>query len=209
MKLFDYDGPFASAFRTIFNFLVLNFCFAVSSIPIFTIGAAATALYSIFLNEGTGSSLVTRYFQAFRENFKHATLIWLLVLLVATVLCVNFYLFFAVSFPGNEIVFILTVIISVVFLSAAAFAFPLLAHYSNTLKKTIQNALILGSSGIIYGVIMIAVTFFPVIIFFISATLFVDILPFIILFSASVGARINTILLKIVFRKIESVEQTH
>ena len=44
MRIFGYDGFFAQAARYLGGLLLLNFCFFLCCIPVFTIGAACAAL---------------------------------------------------------------------------------------------------------------------------------------------------------------------
>ena len=71
----------------------VNLLVLVCSIPVFTAGAALSAMeniiYKILHNEDVR---VTReFFQAFAKNFKQATGIWLIILVIEGVLAYDFY----------------------------------------------------------------------------------------------------------------------
>ena len=53
------------------DLMILNLLFLLTSIPIFTIGASLTALYSVCFRLGTDreGSTFRDYFAAFKENF--------------------------------------------------------------------------------------------------------------------------------------------
>ena len=65
------------------DLMILNLLFLLTSIPIFTIGASLTALYSVCFHLGTDreGSTFRDYFAAFKENFRQATALFLLLLL--------------------------------------------------------------------------------------------------------------------------------
>ena len=57
--------------------LILNLLFLLCSLPIVTVGAASTALYTVTLREARGDarSILSGFFTAFRKNFWKATLL--------------------------------------------------------------------------------------------------------------------------------------
>ena len=50
MKL-NLNAPFFQFINTAFDFVVLNICFILTCLPVFTIGAALTALYTVAMAE--------------------------------------------------------------------------------------------------------------------------------------------------------------
>ena len=70
------------------DLLVLNLLAILCSLPIFTIGAAVTALDDVCFRmiRQEGSSVVRGYFHAFRANFKRGILLGLLFLAAAALL---------------------------------------------------------------------------------------------------------------------------
>jgi len=79
MGIFNIDNKFFRALNKLVDMVILSFCWIISCIPVFTIGAASTALYDtsrrvIHHDEG----YVWRgYWHAFKVNFKQATKAWL------------------------------------------------------------------------------------------------------------------------------------
>ena len=79
MGIFNVDNKFFRALNKLVDMVILRFCWVISCIPVFTIGAASTALYDtsrrvIHHDEG----YVWRgYWHAFKVNFKQATKAWL------------------------------------------------------------------------------------------------------------------------------------
>lgn len=81
--LFAPDSRFMRYLNRLADLMILNLLFLLTSIPIFTIGASLTALYSVCFRLGTDreGSTFRDYFAAFKENFRQATSLFLLLLL--------------------------------------------------------------------------------------------------------------------------------
>ena len=99
--LFDLDNPVMRFLSRVADLLVLNLLFILCSIPIFTIGASITALYYCFfkMKDQEEGYLAKRFFKSFKENFKQATIMWLLLLILFLVLGFEFLIFRTV--PGT------------------------------------------------------------------------------------------------------------
>ena len=83
MKLFSPDSKFMIAMSRLADLTLLNLLFLITCIPLFTVGAASTALYTVAFRIGTvrETGVIKPYFRAFRDNFRQATILWLLLVL--------------------------------------------------------------------------------------------------------------------------------
>ena len=94
MKIFDLDSPLMNVLNKMADLMWLNILTLICCIPIITAGAAFTSMHYVALkivrNE---ESYITRsFFKSFKTNFRQATLIWLLILLIAAVLGGDYYI---------------------------------------------------------------------------------------------------------------------
>ena len=66
-KLFDLDSPFMNVMNKLSDLIIINVIYIICCIPVFTIGAATTALYYTTLKivEDRGSSVVKSFFHSF------------------------------------------------------------------------------------------------------------------------------------------------
>lgn len=94
MNLFSYDSKFSQTLMYVADLCILNVVFVLCCIPIFTIGAAQSALYSAIRtlqDPEDDTAPVKAFFKAFRTDFKTITLAWglgfLVILAVAVVFC--------------------------------------------------------------------------------------------------------------------------
>lgn len=142
-KIFDPNGLFAQIMNVILGLILLNVLWIVCSLPIVTLGASTTALYSVLLRlrDGDDTKMVRRFFSAFGANFKRATAVWLVVLL-GMVIC-GLDLYFAMqmdSAVARVIAGFGMVLVGMVF----TFVFILVARYENTWRNHLKNALLIA-----------------------------------------------------------------
>ena len=92
MKL-NLNAPFFQFINTAFDFVILNICFILTCLPVFTIGAALTALYTVTMAEAEDKGLpfTKTYFQSASLLFAGCICIGALLL---------FCLFFWLSFES-------------------------------------------------------------------------------------------------------------
>ncbi len=185
--IFDYDGPLMTFLRKVMDLFVVNMLWLLCSIPIFTIGAATTAAYStcfgiIRKEEGQAAKL---FLKAFKDNFKQATLVWLISLGVVGLVAFEIYLLIRLGVLGTIVGLVLLVVFgisAVLVLFAMIYLFAVQAFFENSIKNTLKNALILGMSNygdtlmmivvdIILGLgtLMLAPIFFPILPIYINA----------------------------------------
>jgi uncharacterized membrane protein YesL len=101
------------------DLIILNVIFVVTAIPIVTIGAALTGLNftAMRLVRGQSESTTGDYFRSFRRNFRQATVIWLLILLLAAVLGA-WYLVAVNLVPAGVLQFIALAVVITIFYPA-------------------------------------------------------------------------------------------
>ena len=83
-QLFDLNNPVMRFIIKLFDCMLLSVLWVVFSLPVFTMGAASTALYSAVYHHIRREEdyLWHSFYSAFRENFKRSTLAWLPMLLM-------------------------------------------------------------------------------------------------------------------------------
>ena len=88
---FNPDSPFFQFMNSLTAFIGLNVIFLITCLPIFTIGPALTALYTVTLKEARkeGGYIFSTYFKAFKENFHQSAAAFLIQLVLALVFLFN------------------------------------------------------------------------------------------------------------------------
>lgn len=199
--MFSPDSKIMQVLGRITDLVLLNLLFLITCLPVFTIGAAITALYTMCfrLMREEYNGIVKSYFSTFRNNFKSATAVWV-ILLIAAVPAV-YYLIQVVKMGGllqfTGLFFILILFVS---LMAGSYAFPWLSQFENTAVESLQNALILSVSRLPRTVAILAINLMPAIVWFVNGDLFIQISFLWISLYFAAAAYMNTGLLWHVFK---------
>ncbi len=146
-KLFRMDSPLMRFLTKIADLMVLNILFCVTSIPLITIGASWTALYSVTLKmvRDEEGSVSRSYFRSFRQNFRQATLLWLGVLVVLALLVLDIRVLNGMA--GGTAPGLLRVgveILTLLGIMVLQYLFPSLARFEASLADTLKNACIMA-----------------------------------------------------------------
>lgn len=161
MKILSPDHPAGRFFCRIFDLAVLNLLFLLACIPVFTVGAAVTALYDVMLRlvKDEEGALVKGFFSAFAENFKKATLCFLPMLAAALVLIWNLYWYVngyvSVHAGGMKLALLAGLILLCM---VGEWMFVWQARFVNTIKEIWHNALIFTFRYFLQNLIFMAAT---------------------------------------------------
>lgn len=145
-RIFSLDSPVVQFFMRVGNLIYLNILWILCCIPVVTIGASTTALYRVTLDMAAKkeSTIIIRFFTAFRENFKPATKVWLILLLPTAVTFMNTWLFFfgPVQRSIGMLLIWLTPLLALV--AILSYVFPYVAMFEDKPLVTIRNAALLA-----------------------------------------------------------------
>jgi len=146
--LFDYDNPVWRFIGKFFDVMVLNVLWVVCSIPIVTVGASTTAVYYVTLKmvRDEEGPTIRSFFKSFRENFRQATAIWLILLVAGAVIGFDLYFFGVQMQAGTFRMILLSLLCGFGLIEMAVFlyVFPLQCRFYNPVKKTLANALLIS-----------------------------------------------------------------
>lgn len=145
--LLSYDGPLATAFTAIGDCFCLSVLWIVFSLPVVTIGAATTAMYAaayhvIRRKEG---GLWRFFWGAFRENFRRATLLWLVVLAVLALLTVDIFLLRGIRLSGDKLGYLYYVVwvLWCLALTRAVYVAAYTARFNGSVREVLKLSLML------------------------------------------------------------------
>lgn len=201
MKIFDLDSPLMNVLNKMADLMWLNILTLICCIPVITAGAALTSMNYVALkivrNE---ESYITRsFFKSFKTNFRQATLIWLLLMLVAAILGGDYYIITKSGMQFSQVLVVLIMAAGVLVICTSLYVFPVLAKFDNTIMGTIRNAFIMSILQLPKTVVMFVMAFFPLIIYLVSLRL----IPIIFLFGFSLPAYASAMLYNKFFQKLE------
>ena len=209
MKFNLMDNVVTRALAKICDMICLNVIWLICCIPIVTIGASTTALYSVMLKmvKNEEGYIFKSFFKAFKENFRQSTVIWLLFVLAGVIWWIDFNFAGALGGQAGLVLRVLFVLIGFVLVSVFIYAIPLTARYVNPVSATLKNALILTLGRLPYTVLMFAVTAGALIGSAWNTTTLMFALPMWFFFGGSLVAWINSCILRRVFVIFEGNEE--
>jgi len=145
-KFFNLDSPVMRFMTKVADIMILNLLFVITSLPVFTIGASLTALYSVAMKlvRDEESGIFHSYFHAFKMNFRQSTVFWLGTVVVFIVVILDMLILARIDSPiaaaMNTGVFILGVFL----LMVCQYIFPLVAKFDAGILQTLKNACLMA-----------------------------------------------------------------
>lgn len=194
--LLDPDSRIMAFISRFADMAVLNVVFLLTCIPIFTIGAANTALYAAVFPMDTEreGKLPATCFRAFRQNYRQNTVIWLLLMLLGAATCFNMVKFSQLGGILRFSLVLLAMFVLILLLLVCSYAFPLLSRFQNSTGATAKNALLPGIAHLPGSLVLMVIHCFPWVIMFVNLYAFTK-LSFLWLFlyfsaAAYIGSRV-------------------
>ena len=175
-KIFDPNNKFNIFMSRVWDLMVLNLLFLITSLPIVTIGAASTALYTVCFRFGTEreEGTVKSYFQAFRDNLKQSTALGLILAVFLGLSLFSLMFFYGAEGMIHSLYFIPAFGLGLGIL-VFCMAFPLLSQFDNTLGATLKNSLILGIAYLPKVLVLAILHLLPFALFFLDLYVFMRI----------------------------------
>ncbi len=145
--LFNPDNKLGRLIYGVGNLIILSWLWLLCCIPVFTIGAASIALYDISRKviAGDEKKVSSDYFASFRANFKQATILWLIVLLVSAVLVysLGFFMFIDTDSSVTKLIIFIIGVIIACFLCWVHVVFAYIARFEDSIKTAAKNSFIM------------------------------------------------------------------
>lgn len=200
-SMFSPDSKIMQALTSLADLMILNALFVITCIPVFTVGAASSALYTVCFRmmRQEDSHIFRTYFRAFRDNFRQGTGIWLQLLLLIAAGIINLFWLSGQGGIFKTIMLLLTVLVLSVLAFVYSYVFPLQSQFQNTVKITISNAFLLSIANLPRTIVITVLNLFPLGHMAVNLYTFLDssLIWIVIYFSGT--AFVNCLLLKKVF----------
>lgn len=202
--LFNMDNPFWRAMGRVADLVILNVLFFICCIPIVTIGASFSALYTITLKmaKNEESYIFRGFFKAFKENFKQSTIIWLIMLVIGVILGLDLLLSNKIDLSFMKVLRYVFLVFALVYVMVLSYVFPIQSKFVNSVKNTMRNALLMSVAHFPWTVLIILISVIPVIVLFVNVNIFFTaILPIMIFIGFSLIAFGNSYIFNRIFKK--------
>ena len=200
--IFNYDNKLMQGLDKFFNVCYLSIVWLLACIPIITISAANTALYytaNKVLKHNRGY-VWKEFWGAFRANFKQSTIVWLVTLGLALLMCFDTYVmwkFAAAGYGIGKIYIFFTIVLAFVIMWAV-YVFPYIGRFANTTKAIMKNALLLAFAHLPKTLLVFAM--------FVGCAVLLYLFGFLIVLLPGLYMWIKSYIMEGIFRKYMSEE---
>lgn len=159
MNFLNVENPIVQFLSKLTDLILLNIVFIICCIPIITIGASITALYSVTLKSVKNEeNYITRtFFKALKDNMKISTLAWLLCVLIAVIFFIDYHIAHSISTPLWDKIQIIFSSLSFLLIIIMLYLFPYIARFKNTLFSSFKNAFLLAISYFPYTILLVLI----------------------------------------------------
>ena len=200
------ENPVMIFMEKVFNMMLANILFLICSIPVITIGAALTGMIQVIQDQiyNEEQPVIRRFFEAFRENFRQATIAFLMLAVFLIGMTCNALLVLTyVQGWIAQILYILLAVLTAVVLCIMSYLFPMLVRYRNTLRDHLNNSLILTVVKLPRTIAMLFLNLLFFLIPFFSFRIFLATLVFWLIIGFAFIAYSDTRILAPVFKQME------
>ena len=201
-ELFNFDNKFFRGFNKVIDCVILSMFWVIFCIPIFTVGAATTALYyTVNKVIRHGRSYIWREFwDAFRSNFKQATAVWLICLAAMAFMGADCYIMLQYARAGERIgsLYIVFVIFLMLLVMWQSYLFPYIARFENSMGAVLKNAALIAPANLPWTLLLLLLI--------VAAFLIAWVFPPVAIFLPGTYMVIANQILERVFRKYMSEE---
>ena len=175
MKIFSLDSPLVQKLSFLFDFMMVNMFYIICCVPIVTIGAARTALFTCGIRWAEKDDAgISVFLKAFFKNLIPATPVWIVMLLFGGFLVWDFWLVWNNALPMEWLLWVVLAVAGLVYVVIASQVFQMVSHYNCTLKQYLKNALLVGIAHPLCLIVNIGVAILPYFCFFYNFDMFLQ-----------------------------------
>ena len=196
------DSRIMSFLAKLGDMFILNVLYLVCCIPVITIGAATTALYynTLKMAENRESYVWREFLRTFKENFKQATIIWMIILVIGAVLVGDCLVMGGIGSQAlASVTAIVVIVVGVFLILTAVYVFPVLARFDNSVLNIMKYALLMAIRHLPSTVVILAIHSVPLLLAFASLEAFIRGLLPVLLFTVSILAYFESKLFSRIF----------
>ncbi len=200
---YSADNRFMSSFSKVIDTVILGILWLICSIPVFTVGAASSAVYYAYHKAIRQDQSYARkeFFAAFKSNFKRATGIWILLLSFEFLSVVTCYLLWSIreNIPMAGVMLTMGVVIVCVVAVWCIYVFAYQARFENTLGNVLKNSFMLTVVNLPWSVLLLLILVAAVVVIWKLPSLYAPV--------AAIYLWLNNKILERIFRKIMTEEE--
>ena len=162
-RLFNMDNKFFAFMGKVADLCILNLLCLICCIPIVTAGASMTALYYVTMKmvRNEESYLFRSFFKSFKQNFKQATIIHIIMLASAIILYMDLSIVRNMDGTISKVLSFVFAAFAFIYGIILLYIYPVLAKFYNTIKNTFSNAFLMSVRHLPYTFLMVVISLCP------------------------------------------------
>lgn len=205
-SIFSLDSPLFRVCSKIADIFLLNLIFVITCIPVVTIGASLTALHYISMKmiKGEEGYIIRGFLKAFKDNFRQATGIYLIMALIGVVLGTDIYFWMNLEGTFATVMSAVSIAAGCVWYCGLIYVFALQATFENPVKRTLVNSFLVALQQ--FPITLFLAVYYGVIIYFIIQFFVVD--AFMVLYGFGLTAFGSAVLYRAALKKYVEKAQT-
>lgn len=163
-RLFCGENLFFRLMGRLGDFMCLNLLFLLTSLPVFTAGASAGAMYAVLydISREREGSCFRRYMKAFRAHFCRATAYWLLCLLAAAFLAMGILGVRYMDGGGRIFFQAASVILAFLWMGTLSFGIILISWADFSVREAFRSAVLMTAGSFPWLFLNLLITVVPV-----------------------------------------------
>lgn len=177
------------------DLIILNLLCLLCCIPIVTAGASITAMFYVTLKmvRNEESYIVKSFFKSFKQNFKQATIIHLIMLVTALLLFFDLRIVNQLEGTVGQVLHVIFIAFMLLYLMIFLYIYPVLSKFYNTTRNTFVNSFLMAIRHLPYTILMLVISAIPAAFLFIpNAAVFSSVLMLFILLGFATVAYCNS-----------------
>lgn len=205
MKLvLNPNNKFFTFMTKVADLIILNLLFLLCSLPIFTIGAALSSMYSVTMKQAKGDepSVIKEFFKAMTVNFKSSTIIWVINLLVFMVIYFDLYFVEGILHSSlGDFLRISFLTLSLILFIISSYTFPMVAKFYNSTGNYLKNSFLMALKDLPYTFLIVFINLIPLAAFLIGSFILGFSIYLYLLIGFALSAYINSFAFNKIFDK--------
>lgn len=205
-KIFNLDNGIMRFFSRIFDLVVLNLLFIICCIPIVTIGASFTAMYSVTLKMviNEESHIIRGFLKSFKQNFRQGTIIGMIAIIITLFIIIDLRIIGITGSDRLKVLQVLCYIVAIWGYIIFLYAFPILSRFEITIKEVFKNSFVISIVNFKWTILLIILNVpFMLMLFYSGVSMFL-LFTILIICGFSVLALIQSFIFYKIFKKHEN-----
>lgn len=202
--IFNLDNGIMRFFSRVIDIVILNLLFIICCIPIVTIGASLTAMYSITLKmvRNEESHIIREFLKSFKQNFRQGTILGAIAIIIAFFITIDLRII-AMGYDNLKVLEILCYAVAIWSYIIFLYAFPISARFIYTTKEVLKNSFMISIVNLQWTLLLILFNVPFVIMLFYSGVSMLLLFTILIICGFSGLALIQSFIFRKIFGKYE------